>query len=637
MEKEIGYIQTYIIFLKLIYLYLFLRQKGSSSFTAGYAGDDVSGSLNLDYRKKSGKLDYYASSMGYSLNGTKKINSVQVTGKSDRLDEKYMEIYVSKNGNDWTKIDSANLGFMKTSDGLKVIFRESIEASYIKIHSTWDERDEDYKPVDKSEVYGNIADIVEVYYLAEGKKNSYTYDAKGNRITYRGYTGTVPEETLIEYYQYSDLLKRYGDWYFSYDANGNLTARGNGAEWNPAAKSYEYSETDGELWAYEYDLSNRLTKVLHSENGRRNLTERASYTYDYRGLCVVKNSEDGKEYREYTADGKLIYTEKGEDRTDYIYKSNTVFAEIRRGREGEAVYYHHTDHLGTTRAVSDENGAVVWEAETEAFGSVLSENGTKVFTASYTGKLYDEDAEMYYFNARWYDSEIGRFITEDPARDGVNWYAYCNGNPLVKIDPDGLEIKTPGDILQYSASEGGKLGNGTLNLRDYSCTLTTFVRMAEAYGYKGGIDFANDVAKDNNLFTNKDELTPENGAKLATLLIGNASIEIQFDKSIYGDANKLAVGLNSKENEKSLYFATLRMKTSAKDSKEEYPHSLSIGHNSVFVNDVNDIGNALGFKYIDTSTADRKDTNDNSRINKPYRIDFFKIVYKNWAMLENGE
>ena len=54
---------------------------------------------------------------------------------------------------------------MKNSNGLKVIFRKSIEASYIKIHSIWDERDEDYKPVDKSEVYGNIADIVEVYYL----------------------------------------------------------------------------------------------------------------------------------------------------------------------------------------------------------------------------------------------------------------------------------------------------------------------------------------------------------------------------------------------------------------------------------------------------------------------------------------
>ena len=197
-------------------------------------------------------------------------------------------------------------------------------------------------------------------------------------------------------------------------------------------------ETDGELWAYEYDLSNRLTKVLHSENGRRNLTERASYTYDYRGLCVVKNSEDGTEYREYTADGKLIYTEKGENRTDYIYKSNTVFAEIRTEGAASNTYYHHTDHLGTTRAVSDENGAVVWEAETEAFGSVLSENGTKVFTASFTGKLYDEDAGMYYFNARWYDSELGRFVTQDPARDGVNWYAYCNGNPVKFIDPTGL-------------------------------------------------------------------------------------------------------------------------------------------------------------------------------------------------------
>ena len=44
---------------------------------------------------------------------------------------------------------------------------------------------------------------------------------------------------------------------------------------------------------------------------------------------------------------------------------------------------------------------------------------------------------MYYFNARWYDAEIGRFITEDPARDGVNWYAYCGGNPVKLVDNDG--------------------------------------------------------------------------------------------------------------------------------------------------------------------------------------------------------
>ncbi len=309
-----------------------------------------------------------------------------------------------------------------------------------KNSSTWDERDEDYKPVDKSEVHGNIADIVEVFYLAEGKENQYTYDAKGNRISYSGYTGNNPERKTAEYYPNCDLLKQYGEWKFSYDANGNLINRGTKGEWNGA--SFDYAESSGELWQYEYDLSNRMTRVLHSTAGSANLKEKASYVYDYRGLCVEKKTPAGSEFREYTADGKLLYTEKGEDRTDYIYKSNTVFAEIRREREGEAVYYHHTDHLGTTRAVSDENGVVVWEAETEAFGSVLSENGTKGFTASFTGKLYDEDAGMYYFNARWYDSEIGRFVTQDPARDGANWYGYCSNNPLIYTDPTGaFDIK----------------------------------------------------------------------------------------------------------------------------------------------------------------------------------------------------
>ena len=37
----------------------------------------------------------------------------------------------------------------------------------------------------------------------------------------------------------------------------------------------------------------------------------------------------------------------------------------------------------------------------------------------------------YYFNARYYDPSMGRFITEDPARDGINWYVYCGNNPLV--------------------------------------------------------------------------------------------------------------------------------------------------------------------------------------------------------------
>ncbi len=58
--------------------------------------------------------------------------------------------------------------------------------------------------------------------------------------------------------------------------------------------------------------------------------------------------------------------------------------------------------------------------------------------AAELGKDYDEAAGLYYFNARWYDAELGRFTTEDPARDGLNWYIYVRNNPLAYTDPTGL-------------------------------------------------------------------------------------------------------------------------------------------------------------------------------------------------------
>ena len=72
---------------------------------------------------------------------------------------------------------------------------------------------------------------------------------------------------------------------------------------------------------------------------------------------------------------------------------------------------------------------------------------------------------MYYFNARWYDQELGRFISEDPAADpnNPNLYVYCANNPLVYIDPTGQwneESKWWNPLTWFNKSDDGGNGGG---------------------------------------------------------------------------------------------------------------------------------------------------------------------------------
>ena len=67
---------------------------------------------------------------------------------------------------------------------------------------------------------------------------------------------------------------------------------------------------------------------------------------------------------------------------------------------------------------------------------------------SFTGKKRDSGTGLSYFGARYYDPNIGRFISMDPIKDGRNWYIYCNNNPLKNIDPNGL---SPFGIFQTNS------------------------------------------------------------------------------------------------------------------------------------------------------------------------------------------
>ena len=115
--------------------------------------------------------------------------------------------------------------------------------------------------------------------------------------------------------------------------------------------------------------------------------------------------------------------------------------------------------MGTMRAVTDIYGAVVARYAYEPFGSLTTASGlVDGELHRFTGKPSDLETSLSYFNARYYDPTLGRFTSSDPAKDGLNWYQYCNGNPIVNIDQDG-EAVTNVVGLVVGAGGGALLGN----------------------------------------------------------------------------------------------------------------------------------------------------------------------------------
>jgi RHS repeat-associated protein len=117
------------------------------------------------------------------------------------------------------------------------------------------------------------------------------------------------------------------------------------------------------------------------------------------------------------------------------------------------VEYYHTDALGSVRAVTDANGALVAQHEYFPFGE---ENSPPSPSVRFTGKERDAETQFDYFGARYYSSRSGRFMAVDPVvttrsatLDPQRWnrYAYVQNNPLRYVDPDG-RCSAPSGIRQ---------------------------------------------------------------------------------------------------------------------------------------------------------------------------------------------
>lgn len=195
--------------------------------------------------------------------------------------------------------------------------------------------------------------------------------------------------------------------------------------------------------SYQFDVANRMTAVTGKE----------SYLYDGNGRRArTLNATTGTiEYFGYGLDGRLLqdWSNRRNVRNAYVYLGNTLVGlyEVTLSTGATASKYKHTDALGSPVVTTDLNKVVLNRSAYTPYGVPVA----PVDGVGYTGHFIDVGTQLTYMQQRYYDPQIGRFLTVDPAASEFNRYSYASNNSLRFIDPDG---RLAGDGLCDSGASG---------------------------------------------------------------------------------------------------------------------------------------------------------------------------------------
>lgn len=311
----------------------------------------------------------------------------------------------------------------------------------------------------------NIANMLTSQTIGDKISEAYSYYLNGNQKS-KVSNGQTTNYT----YDSMNRLISENDTQYSFDDFGNRLTMSDG----------------GVTTTYSYDLNNRLTESVE-ENG--DVTTSIKFFYDNNGNQITKATMVNQAYTEgmsgdytisnvsdnfvalyeyncynqlvevdtdgvvssyaYTPDGLRHSKTVGVETTTFVYDNANVIEEITSSGENkyyrgieiikndEGLYYLYNGQ-GDVSILADSSGATVANYEFDAYGNQSEEN-TIYNPFGYCGEYTDTESGLIYLRARMYDAQTGRFINEDPARSGTNWYVYAENNPILFIDPSGLD------------------------------------------------------------------------------------------------------------------------------------------------------------------------------------------------------
>ncbi|MCC6446953.1 MAG: RHS repeat-associated core domain-containing protein [Armatimonadetes bacterium] len=144
---------------------------------------------------------------------------------------------------------------------------------------------------------------------------------------------------------------------------------------------------------------------------------------------------------DYILDSSNVIQEKVGTTVTARYMSGNRGPEYRRGISTPPEWYVF-DGLGSVVATVSDNGVVQSTKQYDGYGAVRASSGGTPSKHKYVGNLghtSEDETGLIYMRARYMDPVTGRFESEDPAKDGVNWYIYVRANPICNRDENGKE------------------------------------------------------------------------------------------------------------------------------------------------------------------------------------------------------
>ena len=295
---------------------------------------------------------------------------------------------------------------------------------------------------DLSYTYDSAGNILSIADALNTSSQTFQYDAL-NRLTQA--VGSTYGTKTYQYDPIGNIVQKDGKIYsyaeggagvhavtslsdgttMTYDANGNMATKQKGTE----------------ISYFDYDVENRLMQIQKDLTSVPKASAKiiAQYAYDGDGGRVKKTV--GSNVTRYVGS---LYEETNGIKTRHIFVGDLKVASITSAQQ----MYYLPDHLGGTNVLTDKTGVKKEVMEYEPFGTFSRHDkygtGAEVAQFYFTGQKFDEESGLYYYNARYYDPGLGRFITadtivQDPEGNPqtFNRYSYTGNNPVNYTDPTG--------------------------------------------------------------------------------------------------------------------------------------------------------------------------------------------------------